>query len=192
MKYSKRINLPVNQGPATQAASHPSDCSALHQGKSIKSQKFIICLFIRGWYLTSFPPPPPAPGSHPSRSLFYHKRNRLVFELDLDLRKSQLNSEWVTISPLQVDTAITSYFKNERPTWITIACTQQPPCSHPETIFLKEFSKLSSADFGCGFHRETDFLWQRSQKMKRRHCFQWKNGVGFVKIRWEIAEISTF
>ena len=56
----KRINLPVNQGGHT-------DCSALQrkvseasfsfQGKSIKSQKFIICLFTRGWYLTSLPPP---------------------------------------------------------------------------------------------------------------------------------------
>ena len=57
----------------------------------------------KGKALTSFPPPPPAstaPGSHPS---------------------------WVTISPLQVDTGITSYFKNERPSWITIASTQQPP-----------------------------------------------------------------
>ena len=171
-----------------------SEASFSFQGKSIKSQRFIICLFSSGWYLTSFPPPPPAstaPGSHPSWSLF-PKRNKLVFEIDLDLRKSQLNSEWVTISPLQVDTAITSYFKNERPTWMTIACTQQPPCSHPETIFWKEFSKLSSAVFGCDFHLETDLLWQRSQKMKWRHCFQWKNGVGFVKIRWEIAEISTF
>ena len=95
--------------------------------------------------LTSFPPPPPAstaPGCHPS---------------------------WVTISPLQVDTGITSYFKNERPSWITIASTQQPPWSHPETIFFKEFSKISSANFGCGFHLETDLLWQRSEKMKWRH-----------------------
>ena len=94
-----------------------SEASISFQGKSIKSQRFIICLFSRGWYLTC----------------------------------------WQS-----------SRFSSLRCYEIT-SCIQQPPCSHPGTIFFKEFSKISLANFGCGFHLETDLLWQRSEKMKWRH-----------------------
>ena len=110
-----------------------SEASFSFQGKSSKCQRFIICLFIRGWYLTSLPPPPPAPGSHPPQSLFYHKRNKLAFELYLDLRKSQLNLEWANYLATSGCIAITSYFKNNRPTWITIASDVRRPLPAPNS-----------------------------------------------------------
>ena len=123
-----------------------SEASSSFQGKSIKCQRFIICHFIRGWYLTSFPPP--APGFHPSWSLFHHERNKLAFELDIDLRKSQLNLEWANYLATSGCIAITSYFKNNRPTWINIAsdvrrplpATQQLPSSQPGTIFFRNLT----------------------------------------------------
>ena len=133
-------------------ASH-TDCSALQQ-KVGEAKENPLKVFIRGRYLTSFPPPPPAPGSHPPRSLFYHKRNRLVFELDLDFRKSQLNWDWANYfatsgwMPSPAISEWETYLDHScLRCYETTSCTQQPPCSHPETIFFKEFSKLSSAFF---------------------------------------------
>ena len=48
----KRINLPVNQGGHTDCSTalqrKVSEASFSFQGKSIKSQKLIICLLTRG------------------------------------------------------------------------------------------------------------------------------------------------
>ena len=126
-----RINLPVNQGPhrlqfpATKAELR----KCLFPRNIIKTQHFIICLYKR---LISYLLPSPCRSST-SRfmaSIFWEssflklvlpKRNKLVFELDIDLRKCQLNLEWAKYLAPSVNNTITSCFTNERPTWITIA-----------------------------------------------------------------------
>ena len=130
-----------------------SEASSSFQGKSIKCQRFIICHFIRGWYLTSLPPPPPAPGSRPPQSLFYHKRNRLVFELDLDLRKSQLNWDWANCFATSGWIAITSYFRMRNLPGSLLPQMLGDHLLHPTAPLLSPWSNLFKRIFESIFGR---------------------------------------
>ena len=80
----------------------------------------------------------PAPGS---RSSFHPKRKKLsLWKLELDLRKSQLYLDWANFFAT-ASIAITSYFKNEWPTWITVASCYLLPSP---SILLGAIARSSS------------------------------------------------